>query len=253
MKAVQQNNISNETHLNQCMRQIQTYTNKVTLKGWKVRMETPSDGNCCFWAVSDQLDRVGAEVFTHIMLRHNVVKHMEQYSEAHKREVGQFLTIDVDTYLQEMNKEGTYADHVCLQALCDMLKCSILVVHSETADVTLSPEKSPTLVLGYLPELKHYLSLEPLISLKPEDFVAVKISSGKREKLFTAKVLQIEGDVKLRFLKPTGSVGVYTWADEEYSWQPLSDIVQKLNNPKLLPGRGIKLKFDCEEIKQLKL
>lgn len=74
------------------------------------------------------------------------------------------MTTPLHIYLQAMRKDGTYADHVCLQALSNMLSAEIKVVQAED-DVILYPTgiSTCTLVIGYLPELKHYVSLQPLV------------------------------------------------------------------------------------------
>ena len=75
-----------------------------------------------------------------------------------------FLTDSVDTYLERMGHDGTYADHVCIQALSRLLRCKIHIVQSHHPDIVLSPLENPraSLVIGYLPQIKHYVSLEPL-------------------------------------------------------------------------------------------
>lgn len=63
-----------------------------------------------------------------------------------------------------MNRDGTYADHICLEALSQMLSCNILAVHSNDPNVTVGSHDAYTctLVLGYLTDIEHYVSLEPL-------------------------------------------------------------------------------------------
>ncbi|XP_052802972.1 uncharacterized protein LOC128233365 [Mya arenaria] len=65
------------------------------------------------------------EVHTHTDLRLQLVHFIEKLPETTKAELHHFLTRDMDTYLHSMLKNGTYADHVCLQMMCKMLKCSI--------------------------------------------------------------------------------------------------------------------------------
>lgn len=46
-------------------------------------------------------------------------------------------------------------------------------------------------------------------------------------------------------MKATNQEGVYTWPlKEDTSWQPRTDIIMKLSNPELLPGRGLRFKFN---------
>lgn len=49
------------------------FTVKVSQQGWKIRDSTPMDGNCFFWAVSDQLTKVNLDLQTHDELRVAVV------------------------------------------------------------------------------------------------------------------------------------------------------------------------------------
>ena len=53
------------------------FETKVYDKGWQVRGDTPADGNCLFWAVSDQLDKNGCETFTHTQLRSNAISYIK--------------------------------------------------------------------------------------------------------------------------------------------------------------------------------
>ena len=71
------------------------------------------------------------------------------------------------------------------------------------------------------------------------------------------KVLEINNDVqlqlKLRFLMATPSPAVYTWpSNDDTSNNTHSDIISRLSCPELLQGRGIKFKFNLEEIEQAK-
>lgn len=50
-------------------------------------------------------------------------------------------------------------------------------------------------------------------------------------------------------MKATNQEGVYTWPlKEDTSWQPRTDIIMKLSNPELLPGRGLRFKFNFDEL-----
>ena len=54
---------------------------KLSTVGWKVRGHTPDDGNCFFWAASDQLDRVGLQTNTHQQLRKKTVDHLQSMAD----------------------------------------------------------------------------------------------------------------------------------------------------------------------------
>ena len=64
---------SHEKHLNDVSTELQNFQSCVATKGWQIDGTTPDDGNCCFWAVSSQLDRLGVAYLTHSQLRRNVV------------------------------------------------------------------------------------------------------------------------------------------------------------------------------------
>lgn len=85
--------------------------------------------------------------------------------QADKTEMSKFLTQDVDTYLENMGRDGTYADHICMQALSKMMSCKLQVVQADLDDIFLCPTNraTSTLILGYLPQMQHYVSLEPII------------------------------------------------------------------------------------------
>ncbi|XP_060595145.1 uncharacterized protein LOC132749433 [Ruditapes philippinarum] len=101
---------------------------------------------------------------THTQLRSKVIHHMQNLSETDKLELEQFLTSDLTKYIEKMSKNGTYADHVCLQNMCKALSCKIDVVHGDTPNISIGDGDSniPTLVVGYIPEIEHYVSLQRL-------------------------------------------------------------------------------------------
>lgn len=59
-----------------------------------------------------------------------------------------------------MEKDGTYADHVALYSLSNTLGVTIKVVHAESPDVVIGNHGNECLVIGYIPEISHYVSLE---------------------------------------------------------------------------------------------
>ena len=59
-----------------------------------------------------------------------------------------------------------------------------------------------------------------------------------------------EPEILLRFLQKTRRPGVYTWSNDEVSWQSVHDILQTLTRPKLLPGRVIKMEFNIPELER---
>lgn len=71
---------------------------------------------------------------------------------------------DFNQYLDRMSRNGTYVDHVCVQNASTALGWNITVVHTEEPNIQIVNNGAdvPTLVLGYIPELAHYVSLEQL-------------------------------------------------------------------------------------------
>ena len=78
-----QNNAINQNHEDvidqsrqyhaQHERSLFDFASCIAWQGWKIRGETPADGNCCFWAVSDQLDHLGLGQMRHTELRQKVL------------------------------------------------------------------------------------------------------------------------------------------------------------------------------------
>jgi len=82
-----------------------------------------------------------------------------------KVNMSQLMTKSIDSYLQDMRCNGTYADHICLQNVSKMLSLDVLIIHADLPDVRLSPTAglaNGILTMGYIPESQHYVSLEPL-------------------------------------------------------------------------------------------
>ena len=73
----------NENHHERVEEEIRLFTDSIKTKGWTIRGETPEDGNCLFWAVSDQLQSVD-ENHTQAALREMAVKSMADYSQVKK-------------------------------------------------------------------------------------------------------------------------------------------------------------------------
>ncbi|XP_060601750.1 uncharacterized protein LOC132754991 [Ruditapes philippinarum] len=149
-----------------------------------------------------------------------------------------------------MGMNGTYADHLCISVTSKVLSSTIQIIQADNPDVREGTCHTSVLVVGYLPELQHYVSLEPVERYVPDDYVAVGLTSRRKKKfLYVAKVLQVDGDVQLRFLESTNSRGIYTWPKaDDISWQSPDDILRKLSHPTLLPGRGLKIMFDITEL-----
>ncbi len=82
---------------------------KIAVKGWKIRGQTPSDGNCFFfWANSDQLDKVQGNSKSHSQLRKCVVEHIKNLSEV------QMIQLNFYYFCQECNSGEYCLLHLCL-------------------------------------------------------------------------------------------------------------------------------------------
>lgn len=71
---------SYKEHLNDVAMEMQNFQSCIATKGWKIDGTTPEDGNCCFWAVSSQLERLGINN-TQNQLRQKVVAFMKDLPE----------------------------------------------------------------------------------------------------------------------------------------------------------------------------
>ena len=61
---------------------IKVFAQRVAAKGWGIKGDTPSDGNCCFWALSAQLDMVAGENITPAELRKSATNYLLEMPEA---------------------------------------------------------------------------------------------------------------------------------------------------------------------------
>ena len=69
---------SHSEHVKQVAESMNRFEHQIAERGYKLRGNIPNDGNCFFWAVSDQLDRNDSTHCSHVELRRNVVEHMRQ-------------------------------------------------------------------------------------------------------------------------------------------------------------------------------
>ncbi|KAI8489448.1 hypothetical protein Bbelb_328910 [Branchiostoma belcheri] len=147
---------------------------RVSRLGLTFRAEVPGDGNCMFHAVSDQVLRTEGRDIGHLQLREQAVRgdHLSKFISNHSWE----------EYLETMSLDGTWGDHVVLQAMADMLGHDVTIVSSVEADnyVTfLYPQLGPPhrdvrpLLLGHYAE-NHYVSLDgprvPIILLLNDEY-----------------------------------------------------------------------------------
>ncbi|XP_078616534.1 uncharacterized protein LOC144884871 [Branchiostoma floridae x Branchiostoma japonicum] len=139
--------------------------------GLTFRDEVPGDGNCMFHAVSDQVLRTEGRNITHLQLREQAVSYLRMNPRnAHGDHLSDFLSNQTwMEYLETMSRDGTWGDHVVLQAMADMLGRDVFIVSSVEAPenfVTVlqpqpeaKPETAHPLLLGHYAE-NHYTSLD---------------------------------------------------------------------------------------------
>ncbi|XP_071482225.1 uncharacterized protein [Diadema antillarum] len=139
--------------------------------GLPVRLNPTGDGNCQFRAASDQLALMGISI-PYVTLRQVVVQYLEANAcFRNGRRWSAFLTETPENYLSRMSSNGSFGDHLTLQAIADIFNIQVLVISSLNGGTTLiSPEiidgniftfQLPYIVLGHLSEGngEHYLSL----------------------------------------------------------------------------------------------
>ncbi|KAK9789593.1 hypothetical protein WJX73_005231 [Symbiochloris irregularis] len=81
------------------------------------------DGNCQFRAVADQLYRTP---HAHLELRRAVVARLRKHSKLYV----EYVPEDYGAYCRNMERDGTWGDHVTLQAVADLYKLKIYVLTS---------------------------------------------------------------------------------------------------------------------------
>ncbi|XP_060077555.1 uncharacterized protein LOC132557086 [Ylistrum balloti] len=140
-------------------------------EGFEIRNVIP-DGNCMFAAIVDQLELKKDFSFSPRSLRFECLNYLRENP---KSEDGTpyALFLDGETwdeYLTRMSQDGEWGDHMVLQAISQVTKRNIQVIHHDTerdwtviehkqtpADKT---DKSDCLFLGHVGEF-HYVSLRP--------------------------------------------------------------------------------------------
>ena len=129
-------------------------------EGFSVQLDPTPNGNCQFEAMAEQLRRIG--IYRSITsLRREIVNDLQHRP---TKSAGTSLESfvhdnDIQTYLEEMEKSGTYGDNVTLQRASEMYNVQFIVLSSigphATQIVLPSGRYSPelqTLVLGHFAE-----------------------------------------------------------------------------------------------------
>ena len=139
-------------------------------EGFSVQLDPTPDGNCQFEAMAEQLRRIG--IYRSITsLRREIVNDLQHRpTTSDGTSLESFVhDSDIQTYLDEMDKSGTYGDHVTLQRASVMYNVQFIVLSSIGPHATqivspsgrYSPELQTLLVLSHFAEGdgKHYVSL----------------------------------------------------------------------------------------------
>ncbi|CAH1242367.1 Hypp6624 [Branchiostoma lanceolatum] len=144
--------------------------------GLKFRTPTPRDGNCFFWAVSDQLQREelkqeGADQMTQEDIRKSVTSYIRDHPDAAYGEpLASFIPtpgVSLEEYLSNMSEDGAWADHIYVQATADFLGRPVSIVSTSGNDdncfIFVEPRgggsNRTSLLLGHYAE-NHYQSLD---------------------------------------------------------------------------------------------
>ncbi|CAH3181780.1 unnamed protein product, partial [Porites lobata] len=137
-------------------------------KGFAIS-DNQGEGNCMFFALSEQLDVIKGIQMPHDELRRTVVQHLRENPRLPDgTELFHFVDgyPSWDAYLRSMMEDGTWGDHVILHGAANCFQTCIHVISSlpHRHDVMVCPEFDVTgsnrLVLGHVHEL-HYVSLIP--------------------------------------------------------------------------------------------
>ncbi|CAH3178757.1 unnamed protein product [Porites evermanni] len=137
-------------------------------KGFAIS-DNQGEGNCMFFALSEQLDLIKGIQMSHNELRRTIVQHLRENPRLPDgTELFHFVDgyPSWDAYLTSMLADGTWGDHVILHGAANCFQTCIHVISSlpHRHDVMICPEFDVTgsnrLVLGHLHEL-HYVSLIP--------------------------------------------------------------------------------------------
>ena len=142
--------------------------------GFVTILDSPKDGNCQFSAVVSFLEKHLNLVKTVAQLKNDVVVYISGspcFLNSTPMEFSNFIKpLDVSSYFKAMALNGTYGDHVTLQALACLYKIQFIVLSSLGEGTRIiSPDVSnnflstlPALILGHYAETQgtHYVSLQ---------------------------------------------------------------------------------------------
>ncbi|XP_071785767.1 uncharacterized protein [Asterias amurensis] len=144
--------------------------------GYFERGDTPRDSNCLFHVLVDQLSRAKVNSrLDHRQLRHQLVDHLRRNpTNSDGEHLQSFLYVMTwEEYLNRM-EENEWGDQFILQAFSSLYQATIHIISSlgENYNYIVTPiaetPRGQELILGHMFE-RHYISLEPLDSLSPEN------------------------------------------------------------------------------------
>ncbi|XP_066275299.1 uncharacterized protein [Branchiostoma lanceolatum] len=147
--------------------------------GLMFREPTPKDGNCFFWAINDQLQRDAlrkerAKTMDQGDIREAVTCYIKDHPKTTNGESIVAFTAEtsLDEYLAKMSQNGSWADHIYVQATADFLKRTIHIVSTSGGEdgcfICVEPiggeSEGTPLLLGHYAE-RHYQSLDTTAAL----------------------------------------------------------------------------------------
>lgn len=175
----------------QFMKLMKAMTSAAKSKNYTIHNVVP-DGNCMFAAIVDQLELNNDYSFSSKSLRQACVEHLRSNPES---EDGTHFEMFMDgeswsDYLNRMSQEGQWGDHLMLQAISQVTKRNIEVLHGgENEEITKintpqAKEGQASLHLGHVGEF-HYVSLREI-----QDGDQEELSSDEEEEVFLSNFSQ---------------------------------------------------------------
>ena len=131
-----------------------------------ISFDPPKDGNCQFAAICKLLNSIGIHRSNHTM-RDDIVKYLNNNPiAADGTPLQNFTDLPWPTYLSSMSQNGTFGDHITLQAASNLFNVAFLVLSSNGPgyETTVSPVAANpicTFILGHFAEDdgEHYVCL----------------------------------------------------------------------------------------------
>jgi len=125
-------------------------------------MPVPSDGNCLFSAISDQLTRINYQpLLTHVELRQRVVEYMR----AHLDQYGSHMRGGPDAYLERMSRDGAWGSELEIKALEAALQLRIQIIIRDDYCISASGDDSSPLIYLAYNGAQYYHSLVPTTNI----------------------------------------------------------------------------------------